>query len=968
MGASASADADTYTVYHDDFFGSSCRLGSRGPSFCEELASELGGTSYTHASPDGGANYYWVVACNSAGCSAIDSANPAQPSGTPPGTPANQRYEYDGSTIVVSWDASADADTYTVYYDDFFGSSCRLGSRGPSFCEELHPRQPRPGDNYYWVVAATLGGRQLHPRRLASPDGGANYFWVVACNSAGCSAIDSANPAQPSGTPPGTPANQRYEYDGSTIVVSWDASADADTYTVYHDDFFGSSCRLGSRGPSFCEELATGLTAASYTHASPDRDDNYYWVVACNSAGCSAIDSANPAQPSGSHPEGPAVAPPPDLQTDAVASEGRILARRLSNGRVEFGFQPESGTFVLPNRRFFPANATVGSWLVSTDVVSGEDVLGQITARLLADGRIEFAFNPGEGDRILPRARFFPTTARVDRWLRSSVIDVPVTGPSAATPLSPPVEREALVALYNATDGENWEQGRGWMSDAPLGTWYGVTTNSSGRVTKLDLGENQLNGPIPSELVNLSSLEVLDLSENRLSGNVPAELARLDALVDLYLSDNQLSGAIPDEFGSFSNLRRMLIASNQLNGAIPPELGGLSELTELDLHDNQLTGEIPPDLGRLSNLTELWLSSNQLTGCIPEWLRDLAANDIENLRLPDCGAAPAPDLVVDGPEASESAPEAGARVTLNATVRNQGNGPSASTTLRYYQSTDSTITTGDTEVGTDSVFPLDASGSGAESIVLTAPSSPGAYYYGACVDSASGESDTTNNCSAAVTVTVGAAPAPDLAVDTPTVDVSAPAAGASFTLNATSATRATALRRPPPCATTSPPTRHHDRRYGGRHGLGALDASGSGAESIVLTAPSSPGAYYYGACVDSASGESDTTNNCSAAVTVTVGAAPAPDLVVDTTLSESAPTAGARFTLSATVRNQGNGSTTLRYYWSTDSTITTGDTEVGTDSVFRLDASESGAESIEPDRPLHTRDVLLRCLRGLGVR
>ena len=799
----ASADADTYTVYHDDFFGSSCRLGSRGPSFCEELATDLTAASYTHASPDRDDNYYWVVACNSAGCSAIDSATPAQPSGTPPGTPANQRYEYDGSTIVVSWDASADADTYTVYYDDFFGSSCRLGSRGPSFCEELATD----------LTAASY----TH----ASPDRDANYYWVVACNSAGCSAIDSANPAALSGTPPGTPANQRYEYDGSTIVVSWDASADADTYTVYHDDFFGSSCRLGSRGPSFCEELATDLTAASYTHTSPDGDANYYWAVACNSAGCSAIDSANPAQPSGSHPEGPAVAPPPDLQTDAVASEGRILARRLSNGRVEFGFQPESGTLVLPNRRFFPANATVGSWLVSTDVVSGEDVLGQITARLLADGRIEFAFNPGEGDRILPRARFFPTTARVDRWLRSSVIDVPVTGPSAATPLSPPVEREALVALYNATDGENWEQGRGWMSDAPLGTWYGVTTNSSGRVTKLDLGENQLNGPIPSELVNLSSLEVLDLSENRLSGNVPAELARLDALVDLYLSDNQLSGAIPDEFGSFSNLRRMLIASNQLNGAIPPELGGLSELTELDLHDNQLTGEIPPDLGRLSNLTELWLSSNQLTGCIPEWLRDLAANDIENLRLPDCGAAPTPDLVVDGPEASESAPEAGARVTLNATVRNQGNGPSASTTLRYYQSTDSTITTGDTEVGTDSVFPLDASGSGAESIVLTAPSSPGAYYYGACVqpDSASGESDTTNNCSAAVTVTVGAAPAPDLAVDTPTLSESAPTAGARFTLSAT--VRNQGNDSSVHHAALLPVHRldHHDRRYGGRHGL-----------------------------------------------------------------------------------------------------------------------------------------------------
>ena len=56
------------------------------------------------------------------------------------------------------------------------------------------------------------------------------------------------------------------------------------------------------------------------------------------------------------------------------------------------------------------------------------------------------------------------------------------------------------------------------------------------------------------------------------------------------------------------------------------------------------------------------------------------------------GAAPAPDLVVDTPTVSESAPTAGASFTLNATVRNQGNGSSAFTTLRYYRSTDSTIT------------------------------------------------------------------------------------------------------------------------------------------------------------------------------------------------------------------------------------------------------------------------------------
>ena len=146
-----------------------------------------------------------------------------------------------------------------------------------------------------------------------------------------------------------------------------------------------------------------------------------------------------------------------------------------------------------------------------------------------------------------------------------------------------------------------------------------------------------------------------------------------------------------------------------------------------------------------------------------------------------------------------------------------------------------------------------------------------------------------------------------------------------------------------------------------------LDASESGDESVSLTAPSTPGSYYYGACVDAVTDESVTTNNCSSAVTVTVGAAPAPDLVVESpTVSNSAPDAGARFTLSARVRNQGNGrsdSTTLRYYRSTDAAITSADSEADTDYVFRLDASERGDEIGRPDRAIHTGHVLLWRLR-----
>ena len=98
--------------------------------------------------------------------------------------------------------------------------------------------------------------------------------------------------------------------------------------------------------------------------------------------------------------------------------------------------------------------------------------------------------------------------------------------------------------------------------------------------------------------------------------------------------------------------------------------------------------------------------------------------------------------------------------TLSATVSNAGDGASAATTLRYYQSTDATISSADTEVGTYAVGELAAGGTSPGGIpednwqLLDAPSPAGTYYYGACVDAVTGESDTTNNCSGSVAVTV----------------------------------------------------------------------------------------------------------------------------------------------------------------------------------------------------------------------
>ena len=145
-----------------------------------------------------------------------------------------------------------------------------------------------------------------------------------------------------------------------------------------------------------------------------------------------------------------------------------------------------------------------------------------------------------------------------------------------------------------------------------------------------------------------------------------------------------------------------------------------------------------------------------------------------------------------------------------------------------------------------------------------------------------------------------------------------------------------------------------------------------------LTAPSSPGTYYYGACVDAVTDESDTTNNCSASVQVTVSEPQdqpqgLPDLTISAvavTTNPSGTYPGESFTLSATVRNDGDGAsgvTTLRYYRSTDGTITTSDIEVGSYAVAELSTSGAPASQSILQR-FKSRDIPLWSVRGYGDR
>ncbi len=236
------------------------------------------------------------------------------------------------------------------------------------------------------------------------------------------------------------------------------------------------------------------------------------------------------------------------------------------------------------------------------------------------------------------------------------------------------------------------------------------------------------------------------------------------------------------------------------------------------------------------------------------------------------------DRVLLGDGSLVSTVEAGSSFEVGTTARNLGTAAADSSTIRFYFSSNATISSNDTQVGTERT----SAGTGIvfnRNKLLTAPTSPGTYYYGACVDPVPGESNTNNNCSDGVRLTVdeGASP-PDLTVEVSdrvvldngslvnTVDTGASieVGTTARNLGTTAADSSTIRFYFSSNATIS----SNDTQVGTER-----TSAGTGTvfnRNKLLTAPSSPGTYYYGACVDPVPGESNTNNNCSDGVRLTV--------------------------------------------------------------------------------------------------
>lgn len=196
-------------------------------------------------------------------------------------------------------------------------------------------------------------------------------------------------------------------------------------------------------------------------------------------------------------------------------------------------------------------------------------------------------------------------------------------------------EKDILSEFYRSTNGENWRCKSKWtQKNYKLTSWFGMRkldkekygeynsiiceNHQTGIPPFLILHDNNLCGPIPSSIVNLSYIIVLALWDNKLTGQIPEEIGNMVHLQHLYLGWNELTGSIPDSIGDLWYLQNLSLNSNKLTSSIPHSISKLINLTRLDLAKNQLTGEISECMTNMTSLQVMDIKWNPGLGPVPD--------------------------------------------------------------------------------------------------------------------------------------------------------------------------------------------------------------------------------------------------------------------------------------------------------------------------------------------------------------
>jgi hypothetical protein len=171
------------------------------------------------------------------------------------------------------------------------------------------------------------------------------------------------------------------------------------------------------------------------------------------------------------------------------------------------------------------------------------------------------------------------------------------------------LQKDALIAIYNSTNGASWNDNTNWLSTEPVSEWYGVTV-SGNKVTSLDFYNNNLTGTLPPEIGDLLGLQLLSFFlGNSINGTLPPEIGNLTELRVLSFEYNNFTGTIPASYSNLTKLRGFWFNNNQLSGSVPTFVNTFSNLVFMDISFNNFSGLLP-DFSGLQKLIYLYISNN----------------------------------------------------------------------------------------------------------------------------------------------------------------------------------------------------------------------------------------------------------------------------------------------------------------------------------------------------------------------
>ena len=156
-------------------------------------------------------------------------------------------------------------------------------------------------------------------------------------------------------------------------------------------------------------------------------------------------------------------------------------------------------------------------------------------------------------------------------------------------------ERDSLISIFNAANGQNWTHNTNWNTAMPVSSWYGITvTEIEGieHVTQIILSMNNLSGIIHNAIGNLTKIQVLDLWNNQLTGIIPNEIGNCVKLKTLYLDNNQFSGGLPTTLSNLNLMEDFWLSFNLLSGDVTSIYSSWPNLIYLGIDNTLLTGDV----------------------------------------------------------------------------------------------------------------------------------------------------------------------------------------------------------------------------------------------------------------------------------------------------------------------------------------------------------------------------------------